>query len=807
MSDFRYALRVLAKSPGFALTAILTLALAIGANTAIFSLVDAILIQPLPYPEPDRLAHVTRTYRGAGLSGEDIAHSGLVWEAVRDHATTLEAAVAGSASRVNLATGDRAVSVRQQRVGAGYFGVLGVSPARGREFTPEEDRANGPAAAILSARLWRSVFGANPDIVGRTVVLRGAAVTLVGVMPDGFRPASDDVDVWTPLRPSTTGEGEGQNYTIVARLRPGVTWPAAAAEMAAIIDPVLPRRTSASGAAISHGVSPLQNGVTAGMRRPLVLLWIAVLLVLLVASVNLAGVLLARAGQRTREIATRLALGGDRARVVRQLFAESLVIAAIGGGVGIVLGSGALETLKGAAADVFPAWQRVSLDARVLVAASGLTMLTAVLFGLVPALHASRLDVQAALAEGGTRAVAGGARGWPRRLLVVAEIAMGVVLLVGAGLLLRTFASLQGLSPGFDLTNVTTASASLDDARYRNVDRVQRLFDDTLSTLRVSHGVDAAAVALGLPYERILNLGVRVAGRDTKEQFACAAYVSDGFFAALRIPLRAGRGIQASDRRGSAPVVVVNDAFVRRFLPDRDPLGEQIVVGGSDARRIVGVVGDVRQLAGWGGYGPIDALPTVDLPVSQVSEDFLQIAHTWFSPSWIVRGRDEGAALAAEVRRAIEQADPLLPIAAVRQMDDIRASSVARQRLLMTLVGLLGAAAVMLAAIGVYGLIASLVTERTRELGIRLALGSTVAQAIRTAVLPAFSLTLAGLVAGVALAVGMSGLVRGLLWGVAPNDPLTFGAVAVVLLIAAGVASLVPALRVRRLDPAALLRE
>lgn len=805
MSDLRYAARILSKSPGFALTAIVTLALAIGANTAIFSLVDAILIQPLPYPEPDRLAHVTRTYRGPGLSGQDIGHDGRVWEAVRDHATTIDAAVIGATSRANLTSGDRAMSVRQQRVGAGYFGVLGVSPALGREFSLDEDRPNGAAAAILSARLWRSAFGANPGIVGETILLRGERSLVVGVIPDGFRSASDDVDIWTPLRPSTTGEGGGQNYTIIARLRPGVSWPAAAAEMAAIIDPVIPLRTSASGATISHGVSPLQHGMTAAMRRPLVLLWTAVLAVLLVACVNLSGLLLARAGQRTREIATRVALGGSSGRVVRQLFAESLVIAAVGGAGGLGLGWLLLEAVKSASVDVFPAWQTVSLDSRVLLATGGLAVFTAMGFGLLPAWHASRLDVQAALAEGGTRAVAGGARGWPRRALVVAEVAMGVVLLVGAGLLLRTFAALQGLSPGFDLSNVTTASASLDDARYRDVMRVQRLFDETLATLRGTPGVSAAAVALGLPYERILNMGVRIGSGDERGAAASVAYVSDGFFEALRIPLREGRILRASDRRGGAPVVVVNEAFVRSFLRDRQALGAELAVSGG-VRAIVGVVGDVRQIAGGGRYGPIDALPTVYMPVSQVSDGFLQLAHTWFSPSWIVRGGGDRAAIAADVRRAIAQVDPQLPIASIREMDEIRASSVARQRLLMLLVGLLGGTTVLLAAVGVHGLIASIVTERTRELGIRLALGSTVGQAVRTAVLPAFSLTIAGLVVGGALAAGASGLVRGLLWGVTPHDPLTFGVVAIALLVAAALASVVPALRVWRLDPGALLR-
>ena len=812
MYDLRFAIRSLRKNPGFAFTAILTLALAIGANSTVFTLINAVLLKPLPFPDPGRLAHLARIYvRDGARLGEDISHTGTAWEAVRDHASTVDSAVyAGMSARINLAIGDRAIAVRQSRVSAGYFRVLGIGPAQGREFSEDEDRAGGPAVVVISHQLWRSVLNQDPAVVGRSLLVRGAPHSVVGVMPEGFR-AISDADVWTPLQPSTKGEGGGENYGIILRLKEDAAWAQADGEMAAIVDSTLRRPTTGSGATVTHGLIPLQRGLTADSRRSLLMLWAAVGIVLLVAAVNLSGLLLARAGLRAREIGTRLAVGASRVLVLRQLLVESLVLAAIGGTLGLLLGVAGVRGLQALAGDtLFPTWANVSLDWRVVAMSVGLTLATALVFGLVPALQASRVDVQAALAESGTRSVAGGARGWPRRLLVVAEVALGVVLLVGGGLLIRTFVHLQSLSPGFDATNLVAASASLDDARYRAEGSVARLMDASLATLRAMPGAESAAASLGLPYERILNLGFVMIGADSrpegKPQIATAAYVTSGYFEVLRIPIRTGREIDQRDTAAGQPVVVVNEAFVREYLKDRDPLSVQIGMSGR-ARQIVGVAGDVQQITSFGQRGPISAMPAVYLPVTQASPAFFDLVHTWFSPAWIVRQRTPGAVSEAVLRQVMASVDPQLPLAAVRNIGEVRSAALAEQRLLMTLAGLLGGAALLLAGIGIHGLIASGVTERTRELGIRMALGATVGQAIRTVALPGVVLALAGLAVGAIAAFGVSGLIRSQLWGVSPDDPITFVAVAATLFAVAVIASVMPALRVRKFDPVTLLRE
>ena len=809
--EFKFGFRQLKKSPGFSLTAILTLGLAIGANTAVFSLVDAVMLRPLPYPQPDRLAELTLViHRNGARLGENTAHTGAVWEAIRDQATTVEAAVsAGMSAQVSLAAGDQAIPVVPQRVGAGYFRVLGVSPAIGREFTRDEDRVGGPAVVLLSDRLWRAAFGANPGVVGQTIRLKGEPSTVVGVMPAAFKPDAD-ADLWTPVRASRTGEGGGQNFGIVVRLKDGVTLAEARSEMAAVADPALTRPPSDQGITATHGLIGLQESLAADVRLPLLLLSSAVAVVLLVACVNLAGLLLARAGRRTREIATRLAVGGDRRAVVRQLLVESLVLAVCGGSVGVVIGAAAIAGLKASASELLlTPWGEVGMDYRTLLVTLGLTLLTTVVFGLVPALHATRLDVQAALAEGGTRSVAGGSRGWSRRLLVIAEVALGVVLLVGAGLLIRTFVHLQTQSPGFDTRHVFTASASLEDARYESHESVDQLFERSLARLAAVPGVESAAVSLGLPYERILNMGARVIGAGGEQSdfvFSTATYVTPGYFETLRLPLLRGRTLARTDTKTSAPAVVINDAFAQRYLKDREPVGAHVRMSGQ-IREVVGVVGNVQQRGGFNGFGPLDALPSIYLPFAQFPPGGLRTVHGWFSTAWIIREARPAAVSEPVMRRAMAEIDPLLAVSAVRRVEEVRSASLARQRTLMTLVAALGVVALLLAAIGIHGLIASGVTERMRELGIRMALGATVGQAIRTVSLPGIGLTLAGLAIGCVLALGASRLVRSLLWGVQANDPLTFAGVSVTLLVVAVVASVLPAMRVRRFDPAALLRE
>jgi predicted permease len=807
MRDLRYAIRVLLKTPAFTLTAVLTLALCIGANTAIYTVVDRVLLRPLPYPRPERLAMIARHYPIAGAE-DDYSQSGLAWVALRDGAASVIdlAAYSGLGGSVNLVAGDRPSSVQQLRVSAGYFRVLGVAPEIGREFSADEDRVNGPAAAILSHALWARAFGADPAIVGRSILLRGEPHTVAGVMPASVQWGTA-TDVWTPLRPSTQGEGGGENYGLIARLKDGVGWPQALQQIEAATTTLARERyrNPRFESPARFGAVPLQRGLTGETRRPLLILWGAVGIVLLIGCVNIAGLLTARAVARAPEIAIRIALGGGRGAIVRQLLTESVVLAACGGAGGLAIGWGASRLLASWLTAAFGVTGEVGLDARVLLITSGLALLTSVAFGLLPALQASRVDLRGALIEAGGTAVAGGARRWPRRLMVTAEVALGVVLLVGAGLLIRSFDYLMGQQPGFDSTNVMTATVSLQDARYRTSDSVARLFDDTLPRLRAIAGVEQAAVALTLPYERALNTGFRLAGGPPESRVFNMTYVTPEYFDAMRIPIVRGRGLTPADAPAAAPVIVVNQAFVRRHSPNADPIGRQIISGGV-TRTIVGVAGDVQQKAAFGNFGPVAAAPGSFVPVAQVSNGFVNMVHTWFAPSWIVRlaGHQEG--IVAQMQGAVAGVDPLLPVVKFRTLDEVRGEAIATPRAQALLLGTLAGLALLLAVVGLYGLVASSVAERTRELGIRIALGASSRQAMVSAALPGFLLALAGAaIGGVAARLGASTL-RHLVWGISVADPLTFAAAIATVLAVCAIATIVPALRIVRLNPIKALR-
>jgi predicted permease len=805
--DLRYAVRVLRKSPTFTAAAVATLALCIGANTAIFSVVDAVLLRPLPYPAPERLFSVARHFQGKGSESYQTNLWGSAWEAVRDNATYLDAAVFSDGSMgVNFAAGGGVDYVKQQRVSAGFFRVLGIKPLIGREFSMNEDRPAGPAVTVLSYALWKRVFHADPSIVGQAVTLRGEPHIIVGVLPAGFR-SIVPADLWTPLRPSRSGEGGGSNYAVVARLHSGASWAQANGQIEAIGAPLM--RQYGQDASTRLRLISFQRGLTVDVRQPILILWAAVGVVLLIGCVNIAGLLLARAAGRTREMATRMALGSGRAALIRQMLAESVVLGLCGGAAGTGLGWLGVKALKALTPASLNLWQAVDLDWRVLAATAFASIAAGILFGLYPALAASRLQIRAALGEAG-RAVAGGRNPWPRRLLVTSEVALGVVLLVGAGLLIRTFAHLRGLNPGFDAHNVITAELSLQDARYATSQSVNRLFEQSLARMRELPGVESAAVTISLPYERALNTGFqRMDGPhvDTESQITNMFYITPEYFRVLRIPLLRGRVFTAADSSISAPATVVSEAFVKMYMPGDEPVGRHLDLGGGEKREIVGVVGDVQQKSGWGDGAPTAAMPDIYIPAMQVQDKFMQLVHTWFSPSWTVRSAGPAEGVIAGMQRALQSVDPQLPFAGFHSMEDVRYRALAQERFQAVLLGALAGLALLLAAVGIYGLIANSVAERTRELGIRLALGATVPQAMRSVALPGVALALAGVIVGSVMAGFATQMLRHLVWGVRPGDPLTFAAVGVGLLGVAAAASFLPALRVTRLNPAETLRQ
>ncbi len=809
--NVRFALRQLRKTPAFTITAVLTLALCIGANAVIFSLVDTVLIRPLPYPEPERLAQIIIDVRSSRGNWTQESQTGAVYELVRDHAgSVIQVAAEAGFAGVNLAANGHVEYVQQRRVSTGYFSVLGMPLLYGREFTAEEDRSGGPAVVVLSHALWKRVFQGDPSVLNQTVMLRGEPHAVVGIAPAGSYDLAR-ADVWTPLRPSRTGEGGGNNYGVMARLRPGVSWAQALAGLEPLSREARGRSGISPQLAARLSLWPAQRAYTSGIRETLFVLWSGVGIVLLVGCVNIAGLLLARAARRRREIGTRMALGGGRGALIRQLLTESVVLALLGGGLGILLAYAGLDAMAPHLEVDLGISQTVRIDWRVLAISAALTLLTSLLFGLFPAWHASRLDIRNVLVETGGHGVAGARGHWPRRLLLVVEVALGVLLVIGAAQFTAIFLRLAGLAPGFDSNGVFTASVSLQDARYTDAAKVNALYNDTLVRIRVLPGVNDAAVALSLPYTRALNNGFRVldgpnATAGDQTEVTNMTYVTPGYFDTLRIPLLRGRLLNESDGPAAQPVAVVNPAFVKRYLPKQEPVGTHIRSGGA-VIEIVGVVGDVLQRAGWGNYGPMGAIPGVYVPVAQRTGAFFQLVHTWFTPRWIVRATGPTEGLVEGMQNALFASDPLLPFAGFGTMDEVRGTALARHRFEALLVNSFAALALLLSAIGIGGLIASSVAERWREMGVRVALGASLGQAIRTVAAPGIALTLAGVALGSLAAYPAMLAMQKLVWGIQPSEPANFIVAALVLLLVATLASFAPAIRLRRLNVADTLRE
>ena len=800
--DIRFAFRQLRKTPAFTAVVLATLALCIGINAAIFSVLDAVLLKTVPYPDPDRLALLVTTHDNGEVND---SQTGSLLEAVRRDASLLEIVAFSGHNGVNFASGNRAEFVQQQRVSTGYFRVLGVPPQFGREFTPVEDAPRGPAVAILSYEFWQRTFQGDAGAIGRAINLRGEPYTVVGVMPHGFRTTAP-ADLWTPLRPQTTGEGGGSNYGVIARLKPGATWAAANGQLKAISQalkdsPGFPREYRD----FEEQVVPLQKALTGDSRTQLLLTWGAVLVVLIIGCVNIAGLMLARAGARHREVATRMAVGASRAGIVRQLLVESVLLAMGGCAIGIVLGIKALDWLKFLGADRLEMWHPITLDARVVAAMLGIALLTALVFGLAPAVRTSRVDIRSVLVEGG-RGIAGGRRHWTRNVLVAVEVALSLVLLVSAGLLVRTLEYLNGLNPGFDGRNVISAEASLQDARYATSGAVNLLYRRTLDRIRAIPGVESAAVALTLPYERPLNDGFKaIDGDDTKMHGVEVVYVTPGYFETLRIPLRQGRGIRETDGAGGTPVAVASEALVRKYFAHHPAVGGHVRMEGATLE-LVGVAGDVQLHSGLGNFGPLSVQPTLYVAAAQQGDKFLQVVHVWFAPKWVIRAPGNPSAIETQVQAAVAAVDPLLPVAKFKTVDDLRGSITLDQRYRATLFSIVAGLALLLAALGLSGLISQAVNERTHELGVRLALGANAGQAILTMVRPGLLLAVAGVAAGYGLSRIAAGMLEHLLWGVRPADPVTFVATSAILLLVAALASVTPALRILRIDPAQTLR-
>jgi predicted permease len=811
--DLKFALRQLRRSPGFAAAVVVTLALAIGANTAVFSLLDGFLLRGLPYPQPQRLAallaHEEVKGNPAQFSDDDSSDN-ATWRAVQEDVPGVTAAIGGDAfgdsEGVNLqAAADQGGATRYvhgARVSAHYFQVLGIAPLLGRGFTDEEDQPGAGKAAVLSYALWRAAFHGDPNIVGQSILLKGAPYTVVGVLPRSAQ-MPNPADVWTPLMPSDPhGVCVGNNCLILMRLKPGATWDQVRAQLAHLPPP---RNTNLTKENVWFYPSPLHEYAGSSMREQTQALMLAVGFILLIACANLAGLMLARIHRRTPEMATRMALGASRARILRQLWIENLVLALAGGAAGLAVALGSFPAMQGLLPEGMIPIGGFALDARVLLFALGASLATSLLFGALPALETRRVDLRSSIASG-TRSVAGGS-GKVRQVLIGAEVALTVVLLAGAGLLVRTIAHLESLPAGFDGHNVMTAKASLDDARYHDAAKFHALVQNSVAAMQRIPGVENAAAALSLPYERGLNDGLKVVDgkRAGWEYGSSETWVTPGFFDVLRIKILSGRGIAESDTATTQPVAVVNSDFGRVFYSDPNPLGRHFQ-SEETTFTIVGVVGNVVKHLGMSAGAPLATEPMFYVPVTQMNQAIVNVADMWFQPSWIVRTRGPAADVTARMQRALADADPGLPFSGFYSMQDLLDQQLQMQRIEVTLLGTLAGLALLLSAVGIYALVSNLVVQRTREIGIRIALGSTLAQAMRTIARSGLLAACGGVIAGLVGSVFALQLMKSAIYGVTTYDPVTLAVVPALLLAIAAAASVLPALRIARIDPATTLR-
>lgn len=804
--DIRFAVRQLAKAPGFAAVAGLTIALGIGATSAIFSVVHAVVLRPLPFPEPERLMVVGEDFEGRGRPSDVSVGNFNDW---RTHATSFSALGAEQYVSINLSDNEQPERVVGGRVTHTFFTVFAIPAEHGRVFTAEEDVPGRDGVVVLSHRLWTRRYGADPEVIGRVISLNASPFTVIGVMPARFDLTVDVEELWTPaaFTPEQLAEHDEHYLSVIGRLAPGASPAQAAAELRTIYAQMQKQYPGESQ--VSLGViEPLHRRFVGDYRQRLLVLLGAVGLVLLIACGNVANLLLARGGLRSREMALRAAIGASRGRLVRQLLTETLVLTALGGAAGVLIASLGVPALLAYSPEGIPRLEQARVGGLVMAFAAGAALFSALLTGLVPALRAASTDLRGSLNEGGRTATSGHDR--VRQLLVAVEVALAIVLLVGAGLLVRSALHLQRTDPGFDPQGVLTARLTLPAARYEDPQRVAQAFDDVVAALAAIPSVETAAATTAAPLTPGGNSnGLLPEGKSPElKNFVNTglAIVTLDYFRTLRVPLVRGRLFQSDDRRGGLRVAVVNEAAARALFPGADPIGRRF--GCCDGtpenpgwRTIVGVVKDMRS------RGPEqEPRPEFFLPVAQAPEP----AWTWIQRTMTLVARTragDASALTPAARQAVARIDSTVPLYQVRSMGQRLRRSTAQARFNTLLMVLLGGSGLLLSAIGVYGVIAYFVTERRQEIAIRMALGARAADVIRMVVRQGMQPVLLGMVLGVAGAYGASRVLSANVHGVTTSDPLTFAAVVAVLILVSLAATVVPAREAVRIAPMAALRE
>jgi putative ABC transport system permease protein len=813
--DLKHSLRMFAQSPAFTLAAVAALTLGIGANTAIFSVVNAVLLKPVSFPDPDRLVIFLNTSpQGPGGS----AASPAKFQHYRAQDSVVKDVSAFRTGIVNYTGGTFPEQLRMGQLSADFFRLFGAPLIRGRSFTTAEDVPDGERVVVLSQRFWETRFNRSDDVIGKTISLGGEPYTVVGVLGEfSFEDFGPTPHVWLPFQLPANTRDQGHYFQAAGRLKDGVSLDQAKARLQASANDYRAKYPNAIGPKAGLTVQPIREVLVRNVRTSLLVLAGAVSFVLLIACANVANLLLVRATGRRREIAIRAAIGGSRARIIRQLLAESVVLSLAGGILGVVLGLIGIRALLTVNTAGLPRvgefGSSVGLDWRVLGFAFGVSLGTGILFGLIPALQSSKADLTTTLKESSGRSGTGFRQNKARSILVVTEVALALVLLIGSALLIRTAMNLGSVNPGFDATNVLTMRMSLTDRRLQDAQAVQQLISNGAERLRALPGVVEASATCCVPLQGGYGLPFTIVGRPVEGPGPYHGgggwmTVSPGYFEVFKIPVKRGRTFTDRDTNTSTPVVIINEAMARQYWPKADPLADRLVIGrgvmrefaGEPDRQIVGVIGDTRN-----GALNSEPAPMMFIPQAQVPGP-VNMLNLRLSPmAWVIRTRTDPRTMSGAIQEELRQATGL-PVSEVRSMAEVVSLSVSRQRFNMWLMTVFGFSALLLAAIGIYGLMAYSVEQRTQEIGIRLALGAQAAQVKNMVVFQGMRLAIIGVVLGLGTAYWLSRIIATFLFNVSPRDPIVFVAVPLVLTFIALLAVWLPARRASRVDPIIALR-
>jgi putative ABC transport system permease protein len=812
--DLRFARRALAKTPGFTVVAILLIAVAIGVNTAVFSVIDAVLLKPLTYPDPQALVELRNTSQQGSFPGANIPKFNI-WH----QQTSIFQRVAAydyGGSGLNITGGDHPQQVQGIHVSTDYFALFGAPVVAGRTFTAAEDSPHGGHVTVLSYGLWKSRYAASPNVIGSTIQLDGQPYLIVGVIGRGFV-TDTPADLWVPFQFDMNSQDMAHYFTVAARLKPGIGVPQANAQLRLAADQY--RRMYGATSLPpggGFGVASLQEAMIGDIRFPLLVLLGAVGFVLLIACGNVANLLLARAAARRREFATRAALGAGRGQIIRQLLIESLALSLSGGAIGIVLGFAGVRLLlrinPGDIPRIGEDGSAITLDLNILLFTLGISLLTGVIFGLIPAIGASRPDLVAALNETGSRSGMGVRSGKLRAVLVVGEMALTVVLVIGAGLLIRTFLELQSVDLGFTMHNVISMAMSVSGDRFQTTAPVAQVIREGSDRLLAVPGVIDVGVSNCLPMAGGFGMSFDVVGRPKGNSPATGGggfySTSWSYFNALKIPLLRGRSFSKQDDAAAPAVALINQAMARRYWPNGDPLKDKILIGAGagpafadQQRQVIGIVGDTHD------GGPNRApFPMMFIPLEQMP-DLETALNSRVAPLfWIVRTQVNPHTLVAPMTAALREASGGLPVAHIRTMEEIEARNIARQRFNMLLLTVFGSAGLLMAAIGIYGVMSYSVQQRTQELGVRMALGAQASDLRNMVIREGMLLAGIGAAIGAAGAVWLTRFLASFLFGVKPLDPVAFAATLLLFSFVALVSVWAPARRATRVDPMAALR-